>query len=61
MVVPKRRTSKSRKNMRSSGKGLATPSLSRCPNCQEPKMPHRACYACGFYKRTKVMKESEKS
>lgn len=26
-----------------------------CPNCGQPKWPHRACGACGFYKGRLVL------
>ena len=25
-----------------------------CPNCHEPKLPHRVCPACGYYDGRKV-------
>ncbi|RKY03697.1 50S ribosomal protein L32 [Candidatus Poribacteria bacterium] len=50
MAVPKRKVSKSRKRKRRSHHALPLKSLSICPNCHEPKMPHRACPRCGFYK-----------
>jgi large subunit ribosomal protein L32 len=50
MAVPKKKTSKSRKNMRRAHDFLTVPSLSVCPQCKSPKMPHRACPSCGTYK-----------
>ncbi len=54
MAVPKKKTSKSRKNMRRAHDFLTVPSLSVCPQCKAPKMPHRACPACGTYKGKEV-------
>jgi large subunit ribosomal protein L32 len=59
MVVPKRKTSKSRRNKRSANKGLRSPGLSLCPQCDEPKLPHRACFSCGYYKDIKVLPGQE--
>ncbi len=55
MAVPKKKTSKSRKNMRRAHDFLTTPSLSVCPQCKEAKLPHRACPACGTYKGKEVI------
>mgnify|MGYP000856964982 CR=1 FL=1 len=55
MGVPKRRQSKSRKNMRRSiWAKLDSPSLVACPQCHELKMPHRVCLKCGYYKGKEV-------
>ncbi len=50
MPNPKRRHSKARRDKRRSHDALARPALSECPNCHEPKMPHRVCPRCGYYK-----------
>ncbi len=50
MPNPKRRHSKSRTRKRRAHFKTATPSLSTCANCGEPKLQHRACPNCGFYK-----------
>lgn len=59
MAVPKKKTSKSRKNMRRAHDFLTTPSLSTCPQCKAPKMPHRACPSCGTYKGKEVIKSED--
>lgn len=60
MPVPKRRKSKSRRDMRKAQHmKVATPSLSKCPQCHEPKMPHRVCLHCGFYKGQEVIRMDE--
>lgn len=50
MAVPKKKVSKSRRNMRrfAGGNKLAKPTIVSCPNCSEPTRPHRVC-GCGFY------------
>ncbi|PLY02516.1 MAG: 50S ribosomal protein L32 [Desulfuromonas sp.] len=50
MAVPKKKTSKSKRDMRRAHDSLSAPGLSICPQCKEPKAPHRACPSCGTYK-----------
>ncbi len=59
MAVPKRKTSKSKKRMRRSHHGLSSSSLVNCSHCGEPKIPHRVCPHCGFYKDREVIPEEE--
>jgi large subunit ribosomal protein L32 len=49
MAVPKKRQSKSRKRMRRAHDALTPPNLSPCPQCGEPRLPHRVCSSCGHY------------
>jgi large subunit ribosomal protein L32 len=55
MAVPKKKTSKSRKNMRRAHDFLTVPASSVCPQCKAPKLPHRACSSCGTYKGKEVI------
>ncbi len=50
MAVPKKKVSKSRRNMRrfAAGNKLAKTAVVTCPSCSEPTRPHRIC-ACGQY------------
>jgi large subunit ribosomal protein L32 len=43
MAVPKRKTSKSRKNKRRSSVKLSGPTIVTCPHCHEPKQAHTVC------------------
>jgi large subunit ribosomal protein L32 len=54
MALPKRRHSKSRTGKRRAHDALTAPSLSVCPQCHEPKLPHFACSSCGTYRGRKV-------
>ena len=55
MAVPKGKVSKQRRNKRrSSVWKLAAPGLVACPKCGEPRLPHRACKACGTYNGRQV-------
>ena len=56
MAVPKRKTSKARRDKRRANWKLAIPGMIACPQCGEFKMPHRACKACGYYKGKEVVK-----
>ena len=59
MPNPKRRHSNSRTGRRRAHDGLAVPSFSACPNCGTPKLPHKACPSCGFYRGRQVVKATE--
>ena len=57
MAVPKRKTSKARRDKRrSSVWKLETPNLVKCPQCGEYKRMHRLCGNCGYYKGREVIK-----
>ncbi len=59
MAVPKRRTSRSKRDMRRANHDKVTaPSLTRCSNCGETQRPHRVCPACGFYDGVAVVEKS---
>ena len=55
MAVPKRRTSLTRKKKRRSHRALAAPSLATCDHCGQPKLAHRACPNCGYYRGRQVI------
>ncbi|MFY9114544.1 MAG: 50S ribosomal protein L32 [Dethiobacteria bacterium] len=55
MAVPKRRTSKARRDRRRAHKKLKAVQLVECPRCFELKLPHRVCMKCGFYKDRNVV------
>ncbi len=59
MAVPKKKTSKSTRDMRRSHDALAAPGMSICPQCQEPKQSHRACASCGTYKGKEIVGTEE--
>lgn len=59
MIVPKRRTSKTRKNKRRSHHALAEPARATCPQCGEPRLPHRVCRNCGTYRDRTVLETDE--
>lgn len=55
MAVPKRKTSKARRDKRKANWKLSAPNLATCPKCGELMMPHRACKACGTYNKKVVL------
>ena len=56
MAVPKKKTSKSCRNMRRSHHALKPAARVECPNCGEIKRPHHVCGACGHYDGRPVVK-----
>jgi large subunit ribosomal protein L32 len=51
MPVPKKKTSRSVRDMRRSHDALKyTSAVEYCPSCGEPKLRHHACAACGTYR-----------
>lgn len=56
MGVQQNKRSKSRtRKKRSIWAKLATPTRMECPQCHEPKLPHRICRSCGYYKNREVI------
>ncbi|MEI8394294.1 MAG: 50S ribosomal protein L32 [Rhodospirillaceae bacterium] len=58
MAVPKKKTSKSRRNMRRSHHALTAESYAGCKNCGELKRPHHICPSCGHYDGREVVKKT---
>ncbi|MBZ4683022.1 MAG: large subunit ribosomal protein [Fusobacteriaceae bacterium] len=59
MAVPKKKTSKAKKNMRRSHHAIKASSLSTCDHCGAPKRPHRVCLECGSYNGKQVLAQAE--
>lgn len=55
MPVPKRKTSKRRRDQRSANKHAVASSFMDCKNCSGISLPHQVCKNCGFYKGQKVL------
>ena len=58
MATPKKKTSKSRRNMRRAHDALKPNSYMECPNCGELKLPHNICPSCGYYDKKEVVKKA---
>jgi len=59
MAVPKKATSKAKRDSRRSHHALKTKSLISCPNCGDAMLLHRICSGCGFYKGKEVIQLEE--
>ena len=55
MAVPKRRTSKTRKNKRRTHFKISVPGMTECPSCGEYKLSHRVCKNCGSYNGEEIV------
>ena len=60
MPNPKRKHSKSRTGMRRAHDHLPVANTSACPNCGEPRLSHRVCSKCGYYRDRVVIAMKEK-
>ena len=62
MAVPKRRTSRMKRDQRRANHDkVSAPNVTYCSNCGEAALPHRACSACGFYRGRQVTKAQAES
>ena len=55
MPVPKRKTSQSKRDSRRATHKLSVETVSFCPQCKSPKLPHRACPKCGTYQGREII------
>ncbi len=55
MAVPKKKTSKSKRNMRRSHHALSAVKSTECASCGESKLAHHVCASCGDYKGRQVL------
>ena len=53
--LPKRKTSKGRRDRRRAHDALEHNNLVQCTNCGEMRLPHRVCPNCGHYKGREVI------
>ena len=62
MAVPKRRTSRTKRNTRRANHDkIKAPALVACPNCGSPTRPHHACASCGTYKGRDVLPKADEA
>ena len=60
MAVPKRRTSRMKRDQRRANHDkVVAPNLIPCPNCGDMMVPHRVCPSCGSYKGRQVIKGTQ--
>ena len=55
MAVPKRKTSRQRRDTRRANHAVEAARLGRCPRCQSPVRPHHVCAVCGYYRGRQVI------
>ena len=56
MPNPKRKHSKTRRDKRRAANSkMYASNLSVCSNCKKPRMSHRVCPYCGYYKGKPVL------
>ena len=56
MAQPKKKVSKSARDMRRANWRLEAPGFVDCPQCHKPRLPHRVCPECGYYDGREVVK-----
>ncbi len=58
MAVPKKKTSKSKKNTRRSHHKVDKPTVITC-ECGNPSLPHRICPSCGQYAGKQMLRTAD--
>jgi large subunit ribosomal protein L32 len=59
MGVPKYRRSRREKRNHRAHLRMSRVTVSECPRCHEPKLPHRVCTHCGYYRGMEILKVVE--
>jgi large subunit ribosomal protein L32 len=59
MAQPKRRLSRTRRDLRRSHLAIGSVKASTCSHCKQPKMAHRVCPNCGYYAGVEVIQPKE--
>jgi large subunit ribosomal protein L32 len=49
VAVPKRKTTRAKRDSRRAHWKGQPPTYNLCPQCRQPKLPHRVCANCGYY------------
>ena len=60
MAVPKRKTSKSRRDKRRTHDFMKIVNWTTCSNCDTQILPHSICPSCGFYNSKQIIKIKQK-
>ncbi|KAF2958665.1 50S ribosomal protein L32 [Thermotoga sp. Ku-13t] len=60
MANPKQKRSRSRTHMKRAKiyRAIRVP-MAVCPNCGQPKLPHRVCLHCGYYNGRQILEIAE--
>ncbi len=59
--LPKKKTARARQGERRNHLKLKAQALVDCPQCHEPRLPHRACPKCGTYAGREVLEIGTKA
>jgi large subunit ribosomal protein L32 len=59
MPNPKRRHTSARRDKRRAHDRLTPAATTACPQCRQPKLPHRVCAHCGYYRGAEVVAPRE--
>jgi large subunit ribosomal protein L32 len=54
MAVPKRKTSRQRRDTRRATHAITASRLGTCPRCGAAVRPHHLCLSCGYYRGREV-------
>jgi large subunit ribosomal protein L32 len=60
MANPTHRHTRARRDKRRASWKLGLTGTMLCPECQEPKLPHKVCMSCGTYNGKKIIEVIEK-
>ena len=60
MAVPKRKTSKAKRDSRRTHDKLKLVNVVECPRCHSKKVSHRVCPNCGYYDNKEIIVLEEK-
>ena len=55
LAVPKRKTSKQRRDTRRATHSIEATRMGRCPRCSSPVRTHHVCGVCGYYRGRPVV------
>ncbi len=55
MAVPRKKVTRSKRDMRRSHDAVRAASYVECANCGELKRPHHLCTSCGYYREREVV------
>jgi large subunit ribosomal protein L32 len=59
MAVPKKKTSKAKRDTRRAHDKAKLPRAVHCPQCHELTLPHHVCPECGTYKGRTIIQTEE--
>lgn len=59
MAVPRKKVTRSKRDMRRAHDSLTKVRSGECPNCGELKLPHHVCKACGHYGERELVEPAD--